>query len=429
MIHDDAVRIERGSTEEIMRTRPLRLTFFGFVLFTAFSALALAMGRAPEIVGKVVTSSNASVAGSALLSNGTVLSGDAVSVGEGGSVLLNLSPTGRASLAGSTQVRFSGGEGSIVARLLSGTLAVKGENREGLVVKTATYRVEPKSAGMVEFSVALLPDKRTIVEAQQGNVAITETRSGESYTLAEGLQAQIPAPGTKSPAPADEQGEVIGKVITSAEATRNGRPLPADGWIYDGDAVVTGAAGHVVIQLWPANQVTVDENTTASFTRPVDRIWLHLQNGTLVAESSGESTPLVATTRFHIEPTSTAPAKITVGVMADATTSIESEFGDFRIGEIQSGQSYLLPTGSKVVVAANASGIPGLQPLRTTPGQTQTPSAPPSNLPRPTSSPTSHSHTTLIIVAIAAGGGIAGAAAALAGGGHGGSSPVSPSAP
>ena len=429
MIQDQIRKIETGSTEEIMRTLPLRLTLFGFMLFTGFAALALAAGRVPEVVGKVVTSSNATVEGSRLLSNGTVLSGDAVNVGEGGSVLLSFSSTGRASLAGSTQVRFSGGEGSIVAQLLSGTLAVRGENREAFVVKTATYRVEPKSQGMVEFSVALLPDRRTVVEAQLGKVAITETHSGESYTLAEGLQAQIPAPGTKPPAPADEQGEVIGKVITAAEATRNGKPLATDGWVYDGDAVVTAAAGHAVIQLWPANQVILDENTTASFTRPVDRVWLHLQNGTLVAESSGESTPLVATTRFHIEPTSTAPAKITVGVMADSTTSIESAFGDFRVGDIQTGQSYLLPTGSKVLVAANATGIPGLQPLRATPGQTQTPSVPPSNPPHPTTSSGSHSHTTLIIVAIAAGGGIAGAAAALSGGGHGGSTPVSPSAP
>jgi ferric-dicitrate binding protein FerR (iron transport regulator) len=357
-----------------------------------------------------------------------IFSGDAINVGEGGSVLLSFSPTGRASLAGSTQVRFSGAEGNIVAQLLSGTLAVKRENKDAFVVKTSTHRVEPKGEGMAEFLVALLPDKRAIVEAQHGKVAITETRSGESYTLAEGLLAQIPAPATGAPGQAENQGEVIGKVITSGGATRNGKPLAADGWVYDGDAVATGAGGRVVIQLWPANQITLNENTTASFTRPVDRVWLHLQNGTIVAESSGESTPLIATAKFHIEPTSAGPGKINVQVMADDSTSIESAFGDFRIGEIPTGQSYLLPAGKKVLVPANASGIPGLQPLRGTPAETPTPSAPTSPA-HPTPASGSKSHSTLIIVAIAAGGGIAGAAAALAGGGHGGSSPVSSSAP
>ena len=411
-----------------MRTRHRKLTFFGLVMFTGFAGFALAMGRIPNVVGEVVNSSNATVEGGTLLSNCMIFSGDAINVGEGGSVLLSFSPTGRASLAGSTQVRFSGAEGNIVAQLLSGTLAVKRENKDAFVVKTSTHRVEPKGEGMAEFLVALLPDKRTIVEAQHGKVAITETRSGESYTLAEGLLAQIPAPATGAPGQAENQGEVIGKVITSGGATRNGKPLAADGWVYDGDAVETGAGGRVVIQLWPANQITLNENTTASFTRPVDRVWLHLQNGTIVAESSGESTPLIATAKFHIEPTSAGPGKINVQVMADDSTSIESAFGDFRIGEIPTGQSYLLPAGKKVLVPANASGIPGLQPLRGTPAETPTPSAPTSPA-HPTPASGSKSHSTLIIVAIAAGGGIAGAAAALAGGGHGGSSPVSSSAP
>jgi len=411
-----------------MRTRHRKLTFFGLVMFTGFAGFALAMGRIPNVVGEVVNSSNATVEGGTLLSNCMIFSGDAINVGEGGSVLLSFSPTGRASLAGSTQVRFSGAEGNIVAQLLSGTLAVKRENKDAFVVKTSTHRVEPKGEGMAEFLVALLPDKRTIVEAQHGKVAITETRSGESYTLAEGLLAQIPAPATGAPGQAENQGEVIGKVITSGGATRNGKPLAADGWVYDGDAVATGAGGRVVIQLWPANQITLNENTTASFTRPVDRVWLHLQNGTIVAESSGESTPLIATAKFHIEPTSAGPGKINVQVMADDSTSIESAFGDFRIGEIPTGQSYLLPAGKKVLVPANASGIPGLQPLRGTPAETPTPSAPTSPA-HPTPASGSKSHSTLIIVAIAAGGGIAGAAAALAGGGHGGSSPVSSSAP
>lgn len=414
-----------------MRTRHRRLRFFGLVLVTGFSAFALAMGRTPDVVAKVVSSSNATVEGSTLLSNGTLLSGDAVHVGEGGSVLLRYSPTGRAALAAATQVRFSSAQGNIAAQLLSGTLAVERGNKDSFVVKTSTYRFEPQGEGRAEFLVALLPDKRTIVEAQHGKVAITETSSGESYTLAEGLRAEIPASATGFPGQQEEPSNVIGKVVASAGATRNGNPLPSGGTVFDGDLLSTGAIGRTVIQLSPTNQVTLNENTSARFTRFVERVCLRLQSGTIVAENTGGSYVLVATTRFRIEPTSAAHSTIYVGVMTDNSTYIESVAGDVRIEEIQSGQSYLLPAGQNTLVPANASGVPGLQPLPATPTPTPASSTPPSN-PQTPSAPTPHSHTTIIILGAAAGAGIVGAVAGLAGGGgggSGGSQPVSPSAP
>ena len=94
-----------------MRTPHRRLVFLGLVMFIGFSTFALAAGRTPDVVGKVVNSSNATVEGSTLLSNRTIFSGEAVDVGEGGSVLLSYSPTGRAVLEASTHVRFNGGKG------------------------------------------------------------------------------------------------------------------------------------------------------------------------------------------------------------------------------------------------------------------------------------------------------------------------------
>src|ERR1039458_2995173 len=117
-----------------MRTQIKRPMFLGLVMFTGFSTLALAVGRTPDVVGKVVNSSNATIEGSELLSNRTIFSGEAADVGEGGSVLLSYSPTGRAVLAASTHVRFNGGKGNIVALLVSGTLAVERESKDGFVV-------------------------------------------------------------------------------------------------------------------------------------------------------------------------------------------------------------------------------------------------------------------------------------------------------
>ncbi len=416
-----------------MRKREIRLTQFALVMFMGLTAFALARGGTPNVVGKVVRSSNATVGGSTLLSNGTILSGDAVMVGEGGSVLLSYSPTGRAVLSPATHVRFSSDKGNVVAQLLSGTLAVERETKDAFVVKTSTHRFEPQGEGKAEFLVELLPDRSTIVEAQQGRVAITETSSGERYTLAEGLRAEIPPSAAGLPGQEEkETNPAIGQVVTSADATRNGKPLPVGERIVEGDSVSTGAAGRAVIQLGPKNQVTLNENTSVSFTRRMQRVWLQLQSGTVVAEDTGlgEGNALVATTRFHIESTSPAPSKIYVGIMTDNSTYIESQAGDVRIGDTQSGQAYLLPAGQNTLVPPNASGVPGLQPLPATPTLPQTATTP-STQPQTASAPGRNSHKTLLILGIVGGAGAAGVAAAFAG--HGGSSssssqpPVSPS--
>jgi hypothetical protein len=407
-----------------MRTQIKRPMFLGLVMFTGFSTLALAVGRTPDVVGKVVNSSNATIEGSELLSNRTIFSGEAVDVGEGGSVLLSYSPTGRAVLAASTHVRLNGSKGNIVAQLLSGTLAVEREKKDAFIVKTPTYRFAPQGEGRTRFLVALLADKRTIIEAQNGEVAITKAGSVGSYTLAEGLRAEISESAAQNPdQPKEVAGKVIGQVVSSAGATRNGKPLPDGEWLLDGDLVSTGASGRAVVKLWPTNQATIEENTSATFTRPVERVWLTLLTGTIVVENTGESNILVATAKYHIEPLNAAAGRILVAARTD------------RSKEVQSHQSYSLGSGEDKLIPATASGLPPQTPNPTpnhpTPNLTPTPSAPsePEPFPEEPSASAGRTHSTLLIVAIAGGAGIAAAAVALAaGGGHSGP-PVSPSAP
>lgn len=412
-----------------MRIRHRRLPMLGLLIIAGISAFVPAVAGTPEVVGRVIRSSHATVDGGALLSNGTILSGEAVTVGEDGVVVLNYSPTGRAALTGSTSVRFTSAKGNVEAQLLSGTLAVEKQNKDAFVVKTSTYKIEPQGVGRAEFVVALLPDKRATVETQHGRVMITETRTGETYTLLEGQAAQIPATPPTPPPHGDDQHKVIGKVVSSEGATRNGKVLSGNEWVHDGDAISTGATGRAVVQLLPTNIVTIRENTYVLFTLPVDRVWLRLQNGTVMLEDKGESNALIATTRFHVEPNSTAPSRFSVAVRPDDSTVIEALVGDARIREIPFDQAYLLPAGQKTLVAANVLGLPKLQPIPGTAAERTVPEAPPSQ-PTPTPGVKGKSHTTLIIVGAAAGAGIAGAVAALSGGGGGGGSqPVSPSAP
>jgi ferric-dicitrate binding protein FerR (iron transport regulator) len=410
-----------------MRIRRQKLTFFVIVMFIGFVAGVPAMGRTADVVGKVVNSSNATLEGDRLLPNSTIFSGDAIDVAEGGSVLVSFSSTGRAVLTSATRVRFNGARGNLVAQLVSGTLAVERQDRDALVVKTSTYNIEPQGNGKAEFVVASFPNKRTTVETQHGNVLITETQSGERYTLAEGLLAEISPAAAWTPGQTERQHKVIGNVVSSKEATQNEKPLSNGGWVNDGDLVSTGATGRAVLQLLPTNQVTLDENTSASFSIPGDRVLLQLQKGTIVVENKGERNVLIETTRLHIEPNSPAPSSTFVTIRGDNSIFIEAVTGDVRIRDTQSDQTYLLPAGQNALIPANASGVPGLQTLAEGAGA-PTPKAPPT--PPPAPGVPGHSHNTLIILGVAGGGGIAAAAAiALSGGGGTSGPPASPVVP
>jgi hypothetical protein len=227
-------------------------------------------------------------------------------------------------------------------------------------------------------------------------------------------------------APAQESAIVIGQAVVSTETTQNGIALPSGGTTFDGDLIATGASGRAVVKLSPTNQVTLNANTAVRFARVVQRTWVRLQKGTIVVENTGKDFAVVETPTFHVVPATEGTSKAYVGLMADNSTYIECAEGNVTIDDIKSGQSYVLPAGQSVMVPADSSGVPGLQPRRVTPAPAPTQTTPPSQ-PQPPSPPRPPSHNTALILGIAAAAGIGGGVAALAGGGGG--QPASPSAP
>lgn len=411
-----------------MRTRRLRSAFFGLLISMGLSPLPLAMSRTPDVIGRVVSSSNATVEGSPLLANGAILSGDSIKVGEGGSVFLSFSASARAALGPGTSARFSGAKGKTEAQFLAGALSVDVEGKDAFIVTTSTHRFQPRSEGRTEFRVELLAGQRTVVETEQGELAITEKRSGESYTLTEGLLAEVPAAGAGIPGQNEGTAVAIGKAVGATEAIRSGSELHAGESIHDNDLLSTGVSGTAVVQTSAGNQVTLNANTIGRFTVQAGRVRFRMEEGTVVGEGKGEGAILIATPNFLIQPIAPAPSKIYVGVQTDGSTYIESQSGDVRIDDLQTNQAYLLPSGQSVLVPAGTTGIAGLQTLQPANPSAATSSAAPSN-PQSASANKPQGHTGLIILGVAGGAGAA-AAAALAGGhGGGGSQPVSPSSP
>jgi hypothetical protein len=146
-----------------------------------------------QAIAKVLVSSGAAVGGVALPQEGAVLADDVVTTAKGGRALLEFSPTTRGALAEETSVCFRKSEDRLVAEVSKGALVAERRESGGLVVETSKYKVEAIDQGKALYMVAMLPDKSTIVAARYGQVAITETSSGQSYLLAEGEYAQIPA--------------------------------------------------------------------------------------------------------------------------------------------------------------------------------------------------------------------------------------------
>ncbi len=406
-----------------MQTRERIGRLFGFLLLSGLAACALAAERPSSVIGMALHATNATVEDSALLAHGVIFSGEAVQVLEGGSAVLSFPQKGQAVLAASTHARFTGANGNITARLFAGTLIVSRETNQLFVVKTSAYSIRPQGGGRTEFLVASLPGDKMVVEAQHGAVAITQTGSKEIYTLAQGQRAEIgdsaqglPDQGKKPPNLA------IGQLGASEGTTRDGKPLSPGDWVLNGDTISTGANGKALVRLWPANQVTLHENATATFTRPAERVWLKLDRGEVIAENASADSVLIQTSKFNIEPASGAASMISVKIEPDGSTLIESVVGPVTITETSSDRTYLLAAGQKTLVPANASGVPGLQPQAAAPAATPTPATGP-----PPAGVSGHSHHTYLIVGIAAGGGAAAAAAALAASGGGSTSPTASS--
>ena len=218
--------------------------------------------------------------------------------------------------------------------------------------------------------------------------------------------------------------QVIGQLTAAKEASQNGITVPGEGTILEGDLITTGAGGQAVAKLSPTNLVTINENTSARFTRVSGRNKVRLEKGTLVAESSAEGSAVIGTPKFDVEPAAAGKAKLYVGLLADNSTYVEALEGDALIKELKSGDSYLLPSGQNTLVPEGVTGIPGLQARKEPPIVAEKKTAPPA---KPSVRPKQSSHTGAIVagVAIAAGAGAAVAAAS----GKGGSQPASPSAP
>lgn len=170
------------------------------VVVIAVSTVLFGAAGNPLVVGRLISSAGATLAGEAVPAGGTIRLGDVLTTRKAGNALVVLAAETEASLSENTSVRFSRGGTYLSMRLSSGAVRAKSLGKDSLIVETPAYRIEPVEHGKAVYLVAMLPDKTTVVAARHGKVSITEVTSGQNYVVDEGHFAKVSSSPSGVPA-------------------------------------------------------------------------------------------------------------------------------------------------------------------------------------------------------------------------------------
>lgn len=162
-----------------------------FALSTLFLAPYLMGAGNQEVIGTIVKSYRASLAGITIPDQGTLTTNAVLSTTKGGSAWVRFSKNTQAGLSEHTSVRFRSERNGVVGKISSGTIAAKSVGKDALVIETPKFRIEPAPGRQALYMVAMLSDNTTIISARRGNLAVTDTRSGKRYLVPEDHYAKI----------------------------------------------------------------------------------------------------------------------------------------------------------------------------------------------------------------------------------------------
>ena len=168
--------------------------------------LSLRAADSRQVVGMVLASPGVTLGEVTVPRAATIFAGDLLKTPKGGSALVKFSPITQFDIAENTSVHFGLAGRSPLALLSLGTISTTTESKEGLVVETPKYRIEPAERGKAVHEVAVLANEATVVAARRGGVSITEISSGQRYVLPEGKYATIAASSAGVPGAGSSSG-------------------------------------------------------------------------------------------------------------------------------------------------------------------------------------------------------------------------------
>ncbi|GEM_PF-4253465 len=162
-----------------------------FLIFFAICRLPSAAASGLAILGQIVRSQGASLGGSPVPNEGSVVAGDALETTGTGSALLRFGSVGETVIGASTRVTFNGEPGKLAANLAAGTITVEMLGATPFVTVTANCRIEPLGQAPVTYVASFKPGQGTVVQSKNGTVRVTGLQSESARLVSPGGEALI----------------------------------------------------------------------------------------------------------------------------------------------------------------------------------------------------------------------------------------------
>ena len=188
-----------------MRNRFQRKALEWFLIFFALCMLPFAFASSPEILGQIVRSQGASLGGSLVPNEGSIIAGDLLETTETGSALLRFGTRAEAVLGAGTRVTFSGDATQLAAKLAAGAMTVETFGAKPFVIITANCKVEPTGQSPATYVVSFMPGHGTAVRAKNGTVRVTSLQPASTRLVTPGKEALVADNGSNGSPVAGQQ--------------------------------------------------------------------------------------------------------------------------------------------------------------------------------------------------------------------------------
>ncbi|MGH9454093.1 MAG: hypothetical protein ACRD2O_09020 [Terriglobia bacterium] len=190
-----------------MRNRFKRKILGWFLILFAICLLPFAVAAGPKILGQIVRSQGASLGGTPVPNEGSIVAGDEVETSASGSALLRFGTRAEVVLGASARVIFSSEAGKLGANLSAGAMTIETLGAAPFTTVTANCNIEPVGQAPVTYVVSFIPGQGTVVQSRNGTVQITEIQSGSSQLVSSGGQALIAQTPSNPPGGPQELGK------------------------------------------------------------------------------------------------------------------------------------------------------------------------------------------------------------------------------
>ena len=213
-----------------MRNRFQRKALEWFLIFFALCMLPFAFASSPEILGQIVRSQGASLGGSLVPNEGSIIAGDLLETTETGSALLRFGSRAEIVLGASTRVTFNGEPGKLAANLAAGAMTVETLGATPFITVTPNCKVEPSGQSPATYGVSFIPGHGTAVQTKIGTVRVTTLQPASTRLVTPGREALV-ADNTSNASPIagqQEQGKPSPSLPAGpAQPASTGQAIPA----------------------------------------------------------------------------------------------------------------------------------------------------------------------------------------------------------